>query len=113
RTPQAREWVSAHDRGTSSTNQSVPCQSAEGLNMTVGVSIGVSVLEENSPIFLYRFGVYQDAKTKLDDPNEIFRSVHYGRSLSDITDSVVRRKVQTLVCSGISARPFDQANREL
>ena len=57
RTPYSREWVAASDRGTSHRNESFPCQSKEGLNIGVGVSIGVSVQEADAAKYLYRFGV--------------------------------------------------------
>jgi hypothetical protein len=112
RTPQAREWVAANNRGTSQHNESFPCQSSEGINMQLGVSIGVSVLEEDSPLFLYRFGVYQDTKDA-SDPDAQFKSVYYGRSLAEITDAVVRRKAQTVACGEVGTLSFDNANKQM
>ena len=57
RTPYSREWVDATDRGTSLSKQGFPCQSKEGLNITAGVSIGVSVIEDNAAKYLQNFGV--------------------------------------------------------
>ncbi len=48
RTPFSREWVDATDRGTSRRAEGFPCQSKEGLNIAVGVSIGTSVAEANA-----------------------------------------------------------------
>ncbi len=111
RTPFSREWVESHERGTSNRNESFPCQSKEGLNIAVGVSIGASVLEANAAKYLYRFGVLPPAGDRTD-PKVIFTSVFFSRRLSDVMDDVGRKKVQTLVCNEIAGRSFDQANAE-
>ena len=79
--------------------------------MTVGVSIGASVLEANAAKYLYRFGVMPVGGDR-GDPRVIFASVYYSRRLSDVMDDVGRKKVQTLVCNEIAARSFDKANAE-
>jgi hypothetical protein len=111
RTPFSREWVESHDRGTSTRNESFPCQSKEGLNIAVGVSIGASVLEANAAKYLYRFGVLPPAGDRTD-PKVIFNSVFFSRRLADVMDDVGRKKVQTLVCNEIAGRSFDKANEE-
>jgi hypothetical protein len=111
RTPFSREWVDATDRGTSRRKEGFPCQTSEGLNVTVGVSIGASVLEANAAKYLYRFGVLPVGGDRAD-PRVIFASVYYSRKLSDVMDDVGRKKVQTLVCNEVSARTFDKANAE-
>jgi hypothetical protein len=111
RTPFSREWVESHDRGTSVRNESFPCQSKEGLNIAVGVSIGAAVLEANAAKYLYRFGVLPPAGDRTD-PKVIFNSVFFSRRLSDVMDDVGRKKVQTLVCNEIAGRSFDKANEE-
>jgi hypothetical protein len=111
RTPFSREWVDTADRGTSHRREGFPCQSREGLNITVGVSIGASVLEQNAAKYLYRFGVTPPAGDRAD-PKTIFNSVYYSRKLADVMDDVGRKKVQTLVCDEITARSFDKANEE-
>lgn len=119
RTPYSREWVDATDRGTSSSKQGFPCQTKEGLNVTVGVSIGTSVLEDNASKFLYHFGVRAATDNIIGDQEHIesdgkiiFASVYRGRSLSDVMDDVGRKKVQTLVCNEISKRTFEEANAQ-
>jgi hypothetical protein len=112
RTPYSREWVAQATRGTSSKDESFPCQSKEGLNIRAGVSIGTSVTEDNAAKFLYNFGV-TPPKGNPTDPQVIFTSVYYGRSLSEVMDDVGRKKVQTLVCNEIGKRTFDEANADM
>lgn len=111
RSPYSREWVAPAVRGTSARDESIPCQSKEGLNITVGVSIGASVAEASSPRYLYHFGVVAPQGSR-SDPQVIFASVYYARRLSDVMDDIGRKKVQTLVCRQIAARAFDAANAE-
>ena len=110
RTPFSREWV-AGNRGTSTRDESFPCQSKEGLDVSVGVSIGASVLEISAAKYLYRFGVLAPVGDR-GDPRTIFTSVYYSRKLSDVMDDVGRKLVQTVVCKEISSRTFDKANEE-
>lgn len=109
RTPYNREWVSSSARGTSTNDEGFPCQSTGGLNITVGIAIAASVMEEDSPRFLYRFGVNppQGDRTR---PEVIFTSVFQGRSLKEVMDNVVRSKVQALVCAEFTTRTFVQGN---
>jgi hypothetical protein len=111
RTPFSREWVDAADRGTSRKREGFPCQSREGLNISVGVSIGASVLEQNAAKYLYRFGVVPPSGDRTD-PKIIFNSIYYSRKLADVMDDVGRKKVQTLVCDEIASRTFDKANED-
>src|SRR5262249_50914013 len=119
RTRYSREWVDAHDRGTSAKKEGFPCQAKEGLNITVGVSIGTWVTEANAAKFLYNFGVktpqnvnYATGNIEVDG-KAIFQSIYYGRSLTEVMDDVGRKKIQTLVCSEIGQRTFDKANEEM
>jgi len=112
RTPYNREWVAAHDRGTSVRNESFPCQSSEGINITTEVAIATSVSEENASKFLYWFGV-RPPQGNRNDPNIVFTSVYYGKSLAEVMDSVGRGKVQSLVCREIGARTFEKANSDV
>jgi hypothetical protein len=111
RTPFSREWVDSEDRGTSKTKEGFPCQSKEGLNIIAGVSIGTSVPEKEAAKFLYNFGV-TPPKGDRTSGEVIFTSVYYGRSLREVMDDVGRKKVQTLVCSEISRRTFDEVNSQ-
>jgi hypothetical protein len=111
RTPYSREWVDASDRGTSHRREGFPCQSKEGLNISVGVSVGTSVTEQNAAKYLYHFGVIAPQGDRTD-PKVIFNSVYYSRKLADVMDDVGRKKVQTLVCDEIASRSFDKDNDE-
>ena len=111
RTPYSREWVDAQDRGTAARKQGFPCQSKEGLNITVGIAIGTSISEDAAPKFLYRFGINPPPGNRTD-PVVLFTSVLQSRSLVQVMDSVGRNKVQALVCNEIGARTFDNANAQ-
>lgn len=111
RTPYNREWVKASHRGTSTKDECFPCQSSEGLNITVEISIATSVLEENAARYLYFFGVKPPAGDRTR-PDVIFTSVFYGRTLTEIMDTVGRGKVQALVCNEFTTRTLDRANAE-
>jgi hypothetical protein len=105
--------VDAQDRGTSKNKQGIHCQSKEGINMTFGISMGVSVMEDDAPRYLYRWGIAQDPKADQNNPQVQFQSVLHARSTQSIMDDVVFRKVQTLLCSEVSKRTFEKVNSEL
>jgi hypothetical protein len=111
RTPYNREWVTAANRGTSNKNEGMPCQSSEGLNVTAGVSIGVSVREEDAARYLYYFGTVPP-KGNASDPGVIFTSAYYARSVADVMDRVGRGEVLSLVCREISARTLNDDNKD-
>lgn len=111
RTPYNREWVASGMRGTSTRNESFPCQSTEGLNVTAEVSIAASVMEKDAAKFLYYFGV-NAPKGDRSKPEVIFSSVFYGRSLTQVMDAVGRGKVQSLVCREVGLRGFNKVNAE-
>ena len=111
RTPDNREWVKSAARGTSTKNQGFPVQSKEGLNITLGIAIATSVTEDDSPRFLFRFGVKPPAGDG-PKPEVIFTSVYYGRSLTEVMDGVVRNKVQALLGNEFTKRTFDEANAQ-
>jgi hypothetical protein len=111
RTPFSREWVDAAERGTSVRKEGFPCQSKEGLNITVGIAIGASVAEQNAAKYLYRFGVRPPSGDR-SDPKVIFTSVYYSRSVKEVMDDFGRKKVSEIVCDQITSRGFDQINAE-
>lgn len=112
RTPVNREWVSASHRGTSTKDESFPCQTAEGLDYKVGIAIAAFVTEDSAAKFLYWFGVNTPPGDR-SKPEIIFTSVYYARSLAQVMDSVVRSKVQALVCQEVVKRTMDKANAEM
>ena len=111
RTPFSREWVASNHRGSSSKDESIPCQSKEGINITVGVSIGASVLEDNAAKYLYRFGVIAPQGERTSG-EIIFASVYFSRKLAEVMDDVGRKKIQTLICNEIASRSFDKVNAD-
>lgn len=111
RTTFSREWVDDTERGTAKKKEGFPCQTKEGLNVTVGISVGASVLEANAAKYLYHFGVMAPSGDRAD-PKVIFTSVYYSRKLADVMDDVGRKKIQTLACDQISAKTLDEANAE-
>lgn len=111
RTPYAREWVASEKRGTSGKDEGIHCQSKEGLDITVGISIGVSVLEENSPKYLFHFGTVPP-KGDRTQPEVIFTSVFYARSLVEVMDGVGRNRVQTVICAEFASRTFNKGNED-
>lgn len=112
RTPYAREWT-APGRGTNPhADESMPCQTGEGLDFRVGVTIAAFVKEENAPTFLYSFGVNPPQGDRTD-PKVIFTSVMYGKSLTQVMDTLVRARVQSLVCDQVMQRTMTKANEEM
>jgi hypothetical protein len=111
RTPYSREWVAAAHRGTSAKDQSFPCQDKQGHDVTVEMTIGTSVTEDNAAKFLYHFGVNPPAGDRTQ-PDVIFTSVYYGRSLEEVMDTRERGAVQAFVCSQVSIRDADAVNSE-
>lgn len=111
RTPYSREWTASKDRGTSTKDQSLPCQSKEGIDVTTEIAITTSILEENSAKYLFHFGVEPPAGNRAD-PNVIFTSVYHARNLNSVMDTVVRTKIQGLVCKQIGNKTLDQVNEK-
>ena len=111
RTPTSREWVVAGRGSTTGKDESFPCQSSEGINITVGMAIAARVTEEDSPKFLYSFGIKPVAGDR-NNPEVIFTSVYYSYSLADVMDGLVRNKVQTLVCNEFANRTTVRSNVE-
>lgn len=112
RTPFNKEWTKSSTRGTAAHDQSMPCQSGEGLNITAEITVAASVTEENAPKFLYNFGVKLPEGDR-SKPEVIFASVYQGKSLAEVMDSVGRGMVQSVVCDELSLRSLDKANAEM
>jgi hypothetical protein len=107
----SHEWVDATDRGSSSIKEGLHCQSKEGLDVTVGVTVGASVSEVNSAKYLYNFGVTPPSGDR-GDPKTIFNSVFYSRKVADVMSDIGRKLILSLACDEISARSLDDANAE-
>ena len=77
----------------------------------MGVSISTKVTEADAAKFLYNFGVHPPEGQRTD-PNVVFTSVFYGRSLAEVMDSKVRAKVGILVCENLMQHSLveDSAN---
>jgi hypothetical protein len=112
RTTYSHEWVQKGRGSNPTVDESIPCQSKEGLDITVGVAVGTKVLEEDAAKYLYNFNVMIDPKVNRTDPVIIFQSVYWSRRVADVMGDIGRKKIQTLVCNEISSRNFDQANIE-
>lgn len=109
RTPYARQWTADPTSGTGNANESLKCQSADGLDITVGVAISASVFEQDAPRFLYRFGVKPPVGDRNTDAVK-FQSVYYGKSLTEVMDTVVKGKIQALICAEFSPKTLDAVN---
>lgn len=113
RTTYSHEWV-GKGRGTNTNvDESIPCQSKEGLDMTLGISVGTRVKEEDAAKFLYNFGTETlDPKLNRADPAIVFRSVFYSRKVADVMNDIGRKAVQTFACEETTSRTFDDVNRQ-
>ena len=98
RTPYAREWHSAATKGTSAKNEGFRFESSDSLTIETAVAISAFVKEEDAAKFFYWFGATSAPKSA--EPGAVFASVANGRSLSDVMDSIVRPRVQTLLAKG-------------
>jgi SPFH domain / Band 7 family len=111
RTPYSRQWTADPVSGSSATNESLRCQSADGIDITVGIAISASVFEKDAPRFLYRFGVKPPIGDR-NTPEVKFSSIYYGKSLVEVMDTVVRGKIQSLICERFSPKTLDQVNAQ-
>ena len=111
RSPYNQEWVSNTAKGTSARDEGFQCQSSEGLDINVGITISAYVTEENAAKFLLHYGVKPPAGSRTD-PEVIFTSVLYGRSLTDVMQSNVRNAVQALVCRQLAGHTLVEDNAQ-
>ena len=111
RSPYNQEWVSNTAKGTSARDEGFRCQSSEGLDINVGITISAYVTEENAAKFLFHYGVKPPAGSRTD-PEVIFTSVLYGRSLTDVMQSNVRNAVQALVCRQLAGHTLVEDNAQ-
>lgn len=111
RSPVSLEWVADPKKGSSPVNEAFPCQSKEGLNITVGMAIGVSVSDENAAKYLAHFGI-EPLKGDRSTPEVTFTSIMSARTLFNVMTTVGRNKVQALVCNELTSRSFDDGNSQ-
>ncbi len=111
RSPYNQEWVSNPRKGTSERDEGFQCQSSEGLDINVGITISAYVTEGNAAKFLFHYGVKPPVGSRTD-PDVIFTSVLYGRSLTDVMQSNVRNAVQALVCRQLAGRTLVEDNAQ-
>lgn len=111
RKPFNREWVKSSTKGSTNKDEGFDVQSKEGLNISVGIAIAASVFEEDSPRFLFRFGVKPPAGDR-NKPEVVFTSIYNAYSLIEVMDGVVRNKVQALLGNEFTKRSFDQCSVE-
>lgn len=111
RSPVSLEWVADPKKGSSPVNEAFPCQSKEGLNITVGMAIGVSLSDENASKYLAKFGI-EPLKGDRSTPEVTFTSIMQARSLFNVMTTVGRNKVQALVCNELTSRSFDDGNSQ-
>lgn len=111
RTPYYREWSDRSDKGTSNKAEGFSCESKDSIDITTAVAISAFVTEEDAAKFLYWFGT-KPPQGNLQDPEVIFSSVLYGRSLSEVMDTVVRGKVHAALCAEMGKRDLDHVFAE-
>jgi len=107
----SREWIAALHRGTSARDEGIHCQSSEGIDTTVGVSIGTEVTEDQAPRFLSHFKTKTPQGSRTD-PQVMFNAVYFSPSLAEVMDNVLRPVIGQMVCKQIMARTVDDASRE-
>lgn len=113
RTTYSRTWVGDVNKGSSTADESFPCQTSEGIDATAGISIATRIDPEKAAKYLYNFGVKSQTAIDYSNPTELFQSVYHAKSLQEVMDNVVKGEVHTLVCKQISARGLDKANAEM
>ncbi len=101
RTPYSREWIDGK-KGSSVGDQGFEAETSDSISVHFGIAIGASVKEEDAATFVYYFG--SSAPAQSTDPNVIYSSVIYGRSLENVMDTHVHSKVQTLLSAEIGSK---------
>ena len=109
RTPYMREWTDSVTSGTSAKAEGFHFQSREGINISTGISIAAMIKEEDAAKYLYWFGT-NNPTTAANDLASNFASVSYGKSLRDVTDSMVRGYVQSSLSNEFMRGSFVEDN---
>lgn len=114
RTPFMREWNADPSKGTSHKNEGFRCESKDSIAVTTAIAIAAYVTEEDAPQFLYHFGVNppwsasKNPDADRHNPEVIFSSVLYGRSLEQVMDSNVHGKVHAALCAETAKLDLDE-----
>jgi hypothetical protein len=91
RTPVNREWVQAHERGTSLSDQAIYVESRESIDFRTGVSASAVITEEDAAMFLYWFN---------------------GKTLAQVMDENVRGAVQQVLWREFGSRSLDECRND-
>lgn len=114
RAPYNSTWTNDTTTGTSSKKEGMSFESKDGIDIEVDITIATHVNEEDASKFLYNFGVKPAASLPYDATAQYqtdayysatYASILYGRSLTEIMDTVVRGEVHAEL-----ARQFAQYN---
>lgn len=104
RSPTTREWVSANNRGTSGKDESFRFESSESINIQTGIVISAFVKEEDAAKFVYWFGAKKQPEGEQETDEQRFASIVQARSLSEVVDDNIRRKVQSSLAKEFGKR---------
>ena len=102
RTPFTREWTKSAAKGTSVKNEGFRFESADSLSIETAITVSALVTEEDAAKFFYWFGTANTQPST--DPQVVFNSISYGRSLANVMDDVVRSRVQTVLAKEFGKR---------
>ena len=107
REPFVRMWTKDSDRGTSAKNEGFFLESAESLNIDFGVSVGAHIEITDAAKYLFNFGT-----VPVQGENSEFPSIVHARPLSEVMDTVVHQRVQTLLAKEFGSRTLDKCISE-
>jgi SPFH domain / Band 7 family len=120
RAPYNNEWTDDINTGTSHKKEGINVQTKEGMNIELDITIATHVTEENAAKFLYTFGTKTQTNIPPYDPTQQYQSdayysatytsVQYGRSLTEIMDSIGRGEVLRELSSEFAKYTFEDAN---
>lgn len=109
RLPYTGEWTKTDGRGTTAKNESFECQTKEGINVTLEVSIGADILPGSEAKYLYYYGISQP-KGDRSDPVIIFQSVYQATSLAEVMEKKGHSYIGRALCKYVSPLTLDEAN---
>ena len=109
--PYNTTWTASPHTGTSARDQSITCQSKEGLNIMAQFTVGAHIDEKNAARYLAHSRVLNPAGDRTT-PQVIFTSTYRAEELGSRMDTVIWGYVSTVFCDELNNRPFLQANAE-